>query len=129
MRLRLFPFSLGPRPKAWLDSLDPESIITWDELTTAFLGKYFPPKMTADYRSRITDFQQQDGESLNVAWERHKDLLRECPHHGLGKLLVLQSFYDGLFTHLKQLLDTQIDGVWSTLVVTLYSKIIGHLQP
>ncbi|KAI3773872.1 hypothetical protein L1987_48411 [Smallanthus sonchifolius] len=37
-----------------------------------------------------------DGESLYEAWERFKDMLRKCLHHGLEVLLQVSSFYNGL---------------------------------
>ncbi|KAJ9159637.1 hypothetical protein P3X46_025128 [Hevea brasiliensis] len=42
IRLRLFPFSLKDQAREWLHSLPPGSIITWDELSQAFLAQYFP---------------------------------------------------------------------------------------
>jgi len=38
LRLCLFPFSLRDKARAWLHSLPPGSISTWDELTKAFLA-------------------------------------------------------------------------------------------
>jgi len=43
IRLRLFPFSLMDRARAWLQSLPSNSITTWNELKKAFLARYFPP--------------------------------------------------------------------------------------
>nr|GEV51350.1 reverse transcriptase domain-containing protein [Tanacetum cinerariifolium] len=34
--------------------------------------------------------------SLARAWDRHKDLLRACPHHGFTKLHQLDTFYNAL---------------------------------
>ena len=34
VRLRLFPFTLIGEAKAWMKSLEPESITTWDEFRT-----------------------------------------------------------------------------------------------
>ncbi|NAW23538.1 hypothetical protein FGF82_23740, partial [Salmonella sp. gx-f9] len=45
--------------------------------------KYFPPNKNAKLRNEITTFQQMDDESLYEAWERYKELLRKCPHHGI----------------------------------------------
>ena len=83
IRLRLFPFSLNNKAKAWLISLPPGTITTWDGLVNAFLTKYFPPAKSIKMRNDITNFLQQDQESLYEAWERFKDLLRKCPHHDL----------------------------------------------
>ncbi|KAL5565417.1 hypothetical protein UlMin_028581 [Ulmus minor] len=43
IRLRLFPFSLNSKAKAWLTSLPPGTITTWEGLVKSFLTKYFPP--------------------------------------------------------------------------------------
>ena len=83
--LRLFPFSLKDKARAWLHSLPPDSIRIWEELTRAFLAKFFPPSKTANLRNQITTFTQREDESLYEAWEQFKDLLRLCPHHGLQK--------------------------------------------
>jgi len=83
--LRRFSLSLRDKARAWLHSLPPGSISTWDELTKAFLAKFFPLSKTASLRNQITSFTQRDDETLYEAWEKFKDLLRLCPHHGLHK--------------------------------------------
>jgi hypothetical protein len=47
---------------------------------------------------------------LYDAWERFKDLLRLCPHHGLAKQYVVQIFYDGLISNDKKILDVVAGG-------------------
>jgi len=96
IRLRLFPFSLRDKARAWLTSLPPGSISTWDELTKPFLAKFFPHSKMASLRNQIMSFTQRKDESLYEAWEQFKDLLRLCPHHGLQKWMVLQTFYNGV---------------------------------
>jgi len=54
------------------------------------------PSKTAKLRDQITRFNQKDGESLYDAWERFKEMLRLCPHHGLEKWLIVHTFYNGL---------------------------------
>jgi hypothetical protein len=39
--LRLFPFSLQGRARAWLDSNTPRSITSWESLLTKFYSKFF----------------------------------------------------------------------------------------
>ena len=56
IRLRLFPFTLKDRAKAWLNSQPPTSITTWDLLAKAFLAKYFPQAKTAKIIKDITTF-------------------------------------------------------------------------
>ena len=92
IRLRLFPFSLRDRARAWLQSLPSNSVTTWDELKRVFLTRYFPPSKTAMLRAEINGFKQKDNESLFDAWERYKDLMRLCPHHGLEKWLIIHTF-------------------------------------
>lgn len=110
IRLRLFPFSLRDRARAWLQSLPSNSISTWNELKKAFLARYFPPSKTAQLRNQITCFRQTDGESLFEAWERYKELMRACPHHGLEKWLIIHTFYNGLLYNTRMTLDAAAGG-------------------
>ncbi|RVW83117.1 hypothetical protein CK203_040734 [Vitis vinifera] len=105
IRLRLFPFSLNNKAKAWLISLAPGTITIWDGLVNAFLAKYFPPAESAKMRNDITNFSQQDQESLYEACERFKDLLRKCPHHGLPVWLQVQTFYNSLHPNTQTMVD------------------------
>ena len=47
LRLKLFPYSLRDRARAWLNSLPPDSVATWDDLAERFLKKYFPSTKNA----------------------------------------------------------------------------------
>ena len=95
-RLKLFPYSLKDRAKAWLTSLEPNSIHTWNEMAEKFLAKYFPPSKNARMRNEVTAFRQKDAETLFEAWERWKELLRKCPHHGIPVIIQMETFYNGL---------------------------------
>ncbi|GJY23628.1 hypothetical protein Tco_0397286 [Tanacetum coccineum] len=66
IKLMLFPFSIDGPAQIWLDKEPPRSILTWDDLVS------------------------------NEAWDRFKDLLRACPHHGFTELHQLDTFYNGL---------------------------------
>ena len=96
IRLRLFPFSLKDKARGWLQSLQLGSITSWQDMVEKFLAKFFPPAKTAQLRSEIGQFKQNDFESLYEAWERYKDLIRHCPQHGLLDWLQIQMFYNGL---------------------------------
>ncbi|XP_075507472.1 uncharacterized protein LOC142544295 [Primulina tabacum] len=61
-------------------------------------------------RADITTFSQFDQESLYEAWERFKDLLRRCPHHELPLGLVVQTFYYGLLTPNRTMIDAAACG-------------------
>ena len=110
IRLRLFPFSLRDKAKMWLHSHAPNTFSTWNTLSQAFLNKYFPPGKTAKLRMDITSFNQFEGESLYEAWERFRDLLRRCPHHGLPEWLIVQTFYNGLNLGTKTNIDAAAGG-------------------
>nr|GEX72375.1 reverse transcriptase domain-containing protein [Tanacetum cinerariifolium] len=70
IKLLLFPFSLEGEARIWLDKEHPRSILTWE---------YLKPN-----------------ETFNEAWERFKDLLRQCPHHGFSELHQWDTFYNAL---------------------------------
>ncbi|KAJ4724582.1 DNA-directed DNA polymerase, partial [Melia azedarach] len=110
IKLRLFPFSLREKAKSWLSSLLPGTITTWDELAQRFLAKFFPPAKTAKLRNDITTFTQFDMESLYEAWERYKEMMRRCLHHGLPKWLQVQTFYNGLGASTRTLVDAAAGG-------------------
>ncbi|GJY24013.1 hypothetical protein Tco_0397671 [Tanacetum coccineum] len=67
IKLMLFPFSIDGPARIWLEKEPPRSILTWDDL-----------------------------ETFSEAWDRFKDLLRACPHHGFTELYQLDTFYNGL---------------------------------
>nr|GEZ29580.1 reverse transcriptase domain-containing protein [Tanacetum cinerariifolium] len=92
----LFSFSLEGAARIWLEKEPPRSIFTWDELVSKFINQFFPPSKTTNLRNEITNFQQCFDESFSDAWDRFKDLLRACPHHGFSELHQLDTFYNAL---------------------------------
>nr|GFC35163.1 reverse transcriptase domain-containing protein [Tanacetum cinerariifolium] len=80
VKLLLFPFSLEGEARIWLDIEPPRSILTWEDLT------------------------------FNEAWERFKDLLRQCPHHGFSELHQLDTFYNALNPNDQDALDSAAGG-------------------
>src|SRR5436190_21384129 len=74
------------------------------------IDQHFSTKIFSTYeitklRSDITSFHQFDNESLYEAWERFKELLRRCPHHGLPKWMLVQTFYNGLSMNTQLIVD------------------------
>ncbi|KAG8489221.1 hypothetical protein CXB51_017300 [Gossypium anomalum] len=51
-----------------------------------------------------------DLETLYDAWERYKDLLRRCQHHGLPLWLQVQTFYNGVNPSTRQMIDATTGG-------------------
>ncbi|GKB74862.1 hypothetical protein Tco_0936274 [Tanacetum coccineum] len=79
IKLMLFPFSLAGAARRWLEN-DPLIL---------FLK-------TTNLQNEFSNFEQHFAESFHEAWDRHKDLLRVCPHHGFTKLHQLDTFYNAL---------------------------------
>ncbi|GJX41816.1 reverse transcriptase domain-containing protein [Tanacetum coccineum] len=96
IKLMLFPFSIDGPTRIWLDKEPPRSILTWDDLVSKFINHFFPPSKTTNLRNEISNFNQKFEETFSEAWDRFKDLLRACPHHGFTKLHQLDTFYNGL---------------------------------
>ncbi|KAL3834043.1 hypothetical protein ACJIZ3_008779 [Penstemon smallii] len=110
LRLMIFPYSLRDLGKDWLDSLQPQSINTWEDLTGKFLRKFFPPPKTTKLRNDILGFRQLDQESLYEAWERFKEMLKKCQHHGIAEYILMQTFYNGLHGPTRALVDATAGG-------------------
>ncbi|GJR56144.1 reverse transcriptase domain-containing protein [Tanacetum coccineum] len=73
------------KPWIGLDKEPPRSILMWDDLV-------------------------QPNETFNEAWERFKELLRQCPHHGFLELHQLDTFYNSLNTNDQDALDSAAGG-------------------
>ncbi|GKF31508.1 reverse transcriptase domain-containing protein [Tanacetum coccineum] len=96
VKLMLFPFSLEGAARIWIEKEPPRSILTWDDLVSKFINKFFHPSKTTNLRNEITRFQQKFDETFYEAWDRFNDLLRGCPHHGFSELHQLDTFYNAL---------------------------------
>nr|GEV55807.1 reverse transcriptase domain-containing protein [Tanacetum cinerariifolium] len=53
---------------------------------------------------------KKPNETFNEAWERIKDLLRQCPHHGFSELHQLDTFYNALNPNDQDALDSAPGG-------------------
>ncbi|GJS16582.1 reverse transcriptase domain-containing protein [Tanacetum coccineum] len=98
------------KPRIWLDKEPPRSILTWDDLVSKFINKFFPPSKTTNLRNEITRFQQRFDESFYEAWDRFNDLLRACPHHGFSELHQLDTFYNALNSNDQDSLNSAAGG-------------------
>ncbi|GJT24909.1 reverse transcriptase domain-containing protein [Tanacetum coccineum] len=105
VKLMLFPFSLEGAARIWLEKEPPRSILTWDDLVSKFINKFFPPSKTTNLRNEITRFQQKFDETFYEAWDRFNDLLRGCPHHGFSELHQLDTFYNSLNSNDQDLVE------------------------
>ncbi|CAM8962357.1 unnamed protein product [Rhodiola kirilowii] len=126
--LRLFPFSLMGKAKDWLWSHDANTFTTWDELAQAFLLQYFPPAKTQRLKNLINSFEQGEDETFYEAWERFKELQRECPHHNIDKPTLIQIFYQGMDPESKRQMDQAAGGAFMEVHPTNGGAIIDKIS-
>ncbi|GJR40136.1 reverse transcriptase domain-containing protein [Tanacetum coccineum] len=96
IKLMIFPYSLEGAAKVWYEKEPPNSILTWEDLITKFVNQFFPPSKTTNLKNEISHFTQKFEETFSEAWERFKEMLRACPHHGFTELTQVDIFYNGL---------------------------------
>ena len=110
IKLHLFPFSLRDIAATWYESLPYGSVDTWEELVEAYLGRFFPPSLTSERRTEIIVFQQGEDESLYIAWERFKRLLKRCPMHGIDLKTKMDIMYHAFNDTSKGIIDATCCG-------------------
>nr|GEZ45146.1 hypothetical protein [Tanacetum cinerariifolium] len=96
--------------RIWLDKEPPRSILTWEDLVSKFINQFFPPSKTTYLQNEIKNFLRKPNETFNEAWERFKDLLRQCPHHGFSELHQFDTFYNALNSNDPYALDSAAGG-------------------
>nr|GFB77256.1 hypothetical protein [Tanacetum cinerariifolium] len=96
--------------RIWLDKEPPRSILTWEDPMSKFINQFFPPSKTTYLRNEITNFLKKSNEMFNEAWERFKDLLHQCPHHGFSELHQFDTFYNALNPNDQDALDSAAGG-------------------
>ncbi|XP_028763314.1 uncharacterized protein LOC114721621 [Neltuma alba] len=110
LRLRLFPMSLSHKAKTWLNSLPEHSIKTWDELVSKFKARFIPRGKRATLRGELLSFEQHPDELFYEAWERFKDMWRNCPNHEQKKYVLMEAFWNGLNDQTVTMLNTASNG-------------------
>nr|GEY14583.1 reverse transcriptase domain-containing protein [Tanacetum cinerariifolium] len=96
IKLMMFPYSLEGSVRIQYDKEPPNSILTWEDLINKFMNQFFPPSKTTHLKNKISCFTQRFEETFGEAWERFKEMLRACPHHGFTELAQIDTFYNGL---------------------------------
>ncbi|GJX51175.1 reverse transcriptase domain-containing protein [Tanacetum coccineum] len=110
IKLMLFSFSIEGTTRIWLEKEPPRSILTWEDLVSKFINQFFPPSKITNLRNEITNFQQKFEETFSEAWDRFKDLLRACPHHGFTELHQLDTLYNALTQTDQDSLNAVVSG-------------------
>ncbi|GKA66992.1 reverse transcriptase domain-containing protein [Tanacetum coccineum] len=104
------------KPFCGLDKEDPHAHIRYFNKIAStlkfpnFINQCFPPSKTTNLRNEITSFRQRFNESFSEAWDRFKDLLRACPHHGFSELHQLDTFYNALNSNDQDSLNSAAGG-------------------
>ena len=65
LKRRLFPFAIRSQAKEWLNSLEPESLRTWEEVLRAFHDEYSPYSLTEGLEDHDTDLEQKEEDIFN----------------------------------------------------------------
>ncbi|XP_013608133.1 PREDICTED: uncharacterized protein LOC106314871 [Brassica oleracea var. oleracea] len=77
----------------------------------------------------ISNFKQKYDEPFHEAWERYKEYLRECPHHGFDDDYILEVFYDGVSYEFRNTLDSSSNGDFMTQTTPGWQLKNYHLNP
>ena len=77
MKMKLFPATLRDRANDWFLKLGKE-FTSWTEMEEEFLRKYYSVGKTTSVQKAIRKFTQGTSETFHEAWERLRDLTREC---------------------------------------------------
>ena len=74
------------------------------------MKKFFPPHRTNSFKRQITSFTQKNRETLYQCWDRFKELLNICPHHGFETWRLVTYFYEGLIPQTRQVVEMMCNG-------------------
>ncbi|XP_010523588.2 PREDICTED: uncharacterized protein LOC104801906, partial [Tarenaya hassleriana] len=122
-----FPYSLGDKAEQWLFNLKPDSIHTWEQMEHKFLEEYFPPHKTANFKVKINNFVQENGESLYDAWQRFKGYQRACPHHGMDRRHLISTFVEGLRKDIRRWINAAAGGSIRNLTFEHLEELIEEM--
>nr|GEZ80811.1 reverse transcriptase domain-containing protein [Tanacetum cinerariifolium] len=100
IKLMHFPYSLEGAARMWYEKEPPNSILTWDDLVNKIVNQFLPPSKTTHLKNEISRFTQRFKETFGEAWDRFKEMLRACPHHGF--LEGAYAYYDCIATDSNQ---------------------------
>ncbi|RVW22731.1 hypothetical protein CK203_099360 [Vitis vinifera] len=84
---------------------DPHSQHAHEENFNAYRSmrdRMHPPRMSAP--------SSKENEKFYECWERYMEAINACPHHGFDTWLLVNYFYDGMSSSMKQLLETMCGG-------------------
>ncbi|GJY84725.1 reverse transcriptase domain-containing protein [Tanacetum coccineum] len=131
IKLMMFPYSLEGAAKVWYEKEPPNSILTWEELVTKFVNQFFPPSKTTHLKNEISCFTQKFEETFSEAWERFKEILKACPHHGFTEMNTTSresvSKMDERIDKLADQLSTLVEIVSKKVVTPAPIKVVEEI--
>ena len=78
-------------------------------------------------RSEIAYFFQDEQEKFYESWERFKDLILKCPHHGFETWRLVQHFYNGLTQTNRNMIESMNGGSFLNLTDDVTYKFLEDL--
>ena len=90
--------------------------------------KIFRPSLTTERRREIIVFQQGEDESLYIAWEMYKRLLKRCPMHGIDLKTQMDIVYPSLNDTSKDIIDASCYGAFKRKSVEEARDLIADLE-
>jgi len=108
--LRVFPLSLTGDAAVWFNELPYNSIYTWEQLTEAFLARFFPVSKKLNKKDKLNNFVALPGESVSSSWDRFTAFMRGVPNHHIDDESLKEYFYRGHDDNGKAVLDTIAGG-------------------
>nr|GEY07698.1 reverse transcriptase domain-containing protein [Tanacetum cinerariifolium] len=81
---------------------------------------------TTYLKNEISRFTQRFKDTFEEAWERFKEMLRACPHHGFSKLTQIDTFYNGLNEQDQDSLNASAGG--NLLTTGTYNQVSSPNQ-
>ena len=121
LKMKVFPQTLKDRAKNWFKNLGLK-FESWDEIEYCFLKKFYSSRKTKIFRQAIQGFWQGD-EEFSEAWERFKELTRQCPHHGFDNWKLINIFYERLNKNCRN----RIDAICVGLIMDKYDDEVEEL--
>ncbi|VFQ97338.1 unnamed protein product [Cuscuta campestris] len=76
----------------------------------------------------IQNFKHNPNEPLYEAWERFKDLQRQCAHHNIQSWNLMTAFYEGLNENSRILLDASVGGSFMSLELDEAEELIERIS-
>ena len=73
------------------------------------------------------NFKQNDNKHQPQSWERMKNMVRNCPTHGLYYWMELHTFYVGLNDISISFIDQATSGTFMTIIQGNASKLFDNM--